>query len=126
MNPNTLWPPIHTLIHAYRCLRDDYLDGTDTGIPPDSAGHLSDLAHAIAHADAALQRLDHLHAESLGQTTLDLTRRCEWTPDDADVWDTHCGHRWGFVDGGPEENGMHFCCYCGELIHVTHDRPEAP
>ncbi len=49
---------------------------------------------------------------------------CIWKEDlsfDGDVsWDTECGQKFCFIDGGPKENGMKFCCYCGgELIEET-------
>jgi hypothetical protein len=42
---------------------------------------------------------------------------CEWTEDTDDgSWDTACGHRFQFTDGGPKENGQQFCGYCGRSL----------
>jgi len=38
---------------------------------------------------------------------------CEWKADEEGVWGTGCGQAFVFDDGGPIENGMKFCCYCG-------------
>jgi len=43
--------------------------------------------------------------------------RCDWTRDDFDdSWDTSCGEKWQFTDGGPAENHQRFCGYCGGEI----------
>jgi hypothetical protein len=41
---------------------------------------------------------------------------CNWTLDagyDGDSWDTDCQEKFVFIDGGPAENHIRFCCYCG-------------
>lgn len=40
---------------------------------------------------------------------------CMWalTDPDLDLWSTSCGEAHTFLTGGPAENGMRFCCYCG-------------
>lgn len=44
-------------------------------------------------------------------------RQCLWTHDEChDAWDTACGEKWQFNDGGPRENGARFCMYCGGEI----------
>jgi hypothetical protein len=48
---------------------------------------------------------------------------CDWHhPDfeDYEHWTTKCGKNYpGFRKGGPHDNGMKFCCYCGgELIEM--------
>lgn len=46
---------------------------------------------------------------------------CIWTPDgDYDgPWATKCGHYFELNDGGPKDNGMRYCCYCGRpLVEV--------
>ena len=52
--------------------------------------------------------------------------QCKWveTVDfDGEVsWDTECGQKFCFIDGGPKDNNMNFCCYCGgELIEEVKD-----
>ena len=49
---------------------------------------------------------------------------CCWSQNDfEDVdtgsWATTCGNRFYFVDEGPDDNGMNFCCYCGKPIIVS-------
>jgi hypothetical protein len=45
---------------------------------------------------------------------------CEWTQMDSwdfsDSWDTGCGHSFSFGDGGPGEDWINYCCYCGKKI----------
>jgi predicted RNA-binding Zn-ribbon protein involved in translation (DUF1610 family) len=42
---------------------------------------------------------------------------CRWTWDN-EKWDTACGEAFTFIDGGPVENGMKFCPYCGKQLAV--------
>jgi len=45
---------------------------------------------------------------------------CTWTYDDMDdKWDSACGEAWQFVDGGPEENRVRYCHYCGKPVQVV-------
>ena len=41
---------------------------------------------------------------------------CIWTQDSDGPWNTSCGVTWEFVDGGPAENGAHFCHHCGGVL----------
>ena len=43
---------------------------------------------------------------------------CVWTfsNDDDCYWATDCGHSFQFIDGGPKENSMKFCPYCGHKL----------
>lgn len=45
-----------------------------------------------------------------------MPKRCEWIPDKDGVYDTGCGNQFVFMDSGPRENRMQFCCYCGALL----------
>jgi len=38
--------------------------------------------------------------------------------DFSDVWETECGQSSCFNEGGPGEDGIDFCCYCGKRIVV--------
>lgn len=38
---------------------------------------------------------------------------CHWKVDEDGNYDTDCGEKYCFIDDGPIENGMKFCCYCG-------------
>lgn len=53
-------------------------------------------------------------------TTADTPRpTCAWTYDDStSSWDSACGEKWQFIDGGPEENGVKFCHGCGRPVRV--------
>jgi len=43
-------------------------------------------------------------------------RSCQWTEDDDGVWDTECGNAFVFTDGGPSDNNLLFCPYCGAAL----------
>ena len=47
---------------------------------------------------------------------------CEWKQErgSSEVWETSCGEAFYFVDGGPEDNGMKYCPYCGHPLEVTY------
>lgn len=54
------------------------------------------------------------------RTTTDVeqgtcTWACEPAPD-IEMWETNCGNAFQFEAGGPTENKMQFCCYCGKLL----------
>lgn len=38
---------------------------------------------------------------------------CVWGEDSNGNWWTDCDECFVFSDGGPANNGMKFCCYCG-------------
>lgn len=44
---------------------------------------------------------------------------CSWkqTDEDNDFWETSCGGAFTLEAGGPSENRMKFCCYCGLSIN---------
>lgn len=44
-------------------------------------------------------------------------QRCSWSEDDDAAWDTECGERFQFNEGGPPENGFGFCPYCGKNLN---------
>ena len=49
----------------------------------------------------------------------EAVRICEWSNDEYEYsWDTGCGQKWGFVEGGPKENRMHFCHACGGKLTI--------
>lgn len=42
---------------------------------------------------------------------------CKWAYDEPEYsWDSACGEKWSFVDGGPEENRVRFCHGCGKPV----------
>lgn len=48
------------------------------------------------------------------------TNVCHWVreDDEADSYRTDCGQLWEFTAGGPAENGVRFCLYCGRALKV--------
>lgn len=56
------------------------------------------------------------------------TDACKWTladDPDCDAWDTDCGQLFVLNEGGPTENLMRFCCYCGKpLVEVKREVEE--
>ena len=55
----------------------------------------------------------------------DNRTECKWEQDEDGNWDTDCGNLHVLLDGGPKENRMLFCCYCGKPI-VEPVEPEQP
>jgi hypothetical protein len=58
-----------------------------------------------------------------------MAERCAWT-EDANYWDdypvkweTDCGEAFTFIDDGPTENGIRFCCYCGKPLEIRALQP---
>uniref|UniRef100_A0A6M3JVJ2 Uncharacterized protein n=1 Tax=viral metagenome TaxID=1070528 RepID=A0A6M3JVJ2_9ZZZZ len=50
------------------------------------------------------------------------TPDCEWREDSDGVWFTACDEAFVFTEGGPVENKMRWCCYCGAaLMAVAYD-----
>lgn len=44
-------------------------------------------------------------------------QQCKWEYDEFDdAYETNCGKYWQFNDGGPNENYVRFCHYCGRKI----------
>jgi len=41
---------------------------------------------------------------------------CVWTQDSDGPWCTSCGKVWEFNEGGPADNGAHFCHHCGGVL----------
>ena len=50
-------------------------------------------------------------------------RSCTWTPDDTFnddcTWHSACGELWSFIDGGPAENRVKYCHYCGGKVVIA-------
>lgn len=42
--------------------------------------------------------------------------RCEWQCDEYGVWHTECDHMFIINEGGPMDNSMKYCCFCGKEI----------
>jgi len=41
---------------------------------------------------------------------------CIWTENSDGVWETECKSAFELTTGTPDENEMHFCCYCGKPL----------
>jgi len=41
---------------------------------------------------------------------------CLWKEDSDGNYDTDCGCAFCLEAGTPSENGMRFCCYCGNVL----------
>jgi hypothetical protein len=52
-----------------------------------------------------------------------LTRKCAWVCTDWDYWQTECLHSYVINSGGPSDNNMQFCTYCGGHIEVRDAAP---
>lgn len=66
-------------------------------------------------ADKKLRHYEQLEAEN--------KRKCKWTPDEDGIYDTDCGGRFEFKEGGPKENWTKYCPYCGgELVEQSPER----
>lgn len=52
---------------------------------------------------------------------------CRWRYDEDDFWGTGCGEAFVFMDGGPAENRVAFCPYCGRPLEIIEaNEEEAP
>ena len=51
-------------------------------------------------------------------------QECKWTFDDdeSNTWASGCGELWSFIDGGPAENRVKYCHWCGKPV-VLKDKP---
>lgn len=47
-----------------------------------------------------------------------MSGECVWVMGDPEdlAWETSCGRMWQFIDGGPTENGVVYCPYCGARV----------
>lgn len=49
---------------------------------------------------------------------------CKWTHDEPEYsWDSACGEKWSFIDGGPEDNRVRFCQGCGKSVELAPSTP---
>lgn len=67
------------------------------------------------HANTAIAMIDEVLAAPAPQP---LT--CEWSfeDDDSGTWRSSCGELWCFIDGGPKENRVTYCHYCGGKVGI--------
>ena len=82
------------------------------GMDGATAFHLIER-HAVNWADTRLMMDAWLQANLSARAEVGA---CKWTPDDDGIYQTKCGEAFTFIDAGPKENNMKFCCYCGGSI----------
>ena len=73
------------------------------------------LMEQVGHPDSMslYQAFKQLQNE-LTQRPQAVPMTCTWVEDDeTGNYATTCGHVFAINDGGPADNGMKFCCYCG-------------
>lgn len=60
-------------------------------------------------------RNDSASWRAVRQTTTNsaMNAICRWADNGDGGWDTGCGEVWYFPDGGPKENRVMYCPYCG-------------
>jgi hypothetical protein len=44
--------------------------------------------------------------------------KCRWTEDADGAWSSACGQDWQFESGGPKENLVRFCHFCGKRVEI--------
>ena len=44
------------------------------------------------------------------------SKSCIWEEDWEGNWEADCDNMFCFIDGGPRDNEMKFCCYCGKKL----------
>ena len=68
------------------------------------------------------RQLAERHAAKDGQFCKWDLQLCKWEFDKWDeAYETDCGQYWVFTDGGPAENNVRFCHYCGRKVREVSD-----
>ncbi|NIQ76678.1 MAG: hypothetical protein GTN93_00960, partial [Anaerolineae bacterium] len=66
---------------------------------------------ALARAEAMIAELKRLAGDG----------ECRWSQNYDGYYDTACGQAFVMESGTPTDNGMHYCCYCGQrLVEVPY------
>lgn len=57
---------------------------------------------------------------TIGPGEVVVAGSCVWqrVTEGLDLWSSTCGHEWEFLDGGPEDNKVAFCPFCGGRMEV--------
>ncbi len=78
--------------------------------------------NALLENDCNMLSLDRQELrERLAEYEDAPTSSCLWSPDvefEGDTWDSSCGAKWSFIEGGPFENNVAFCHKCGKPLIV--------
>jgi hypothetical protein len=48
-----------------------------------------------------------------------MGRLCKWSQNENGAFQTECGNVFELTHGAPPDNGMRFCCYCGDAIETV-------
>lgn len=79
------------------------------------------LAQATDKIAGLQNELEETHANLTAQI-LELQEAnkatCLWHENSDCDWDTACGGLWEFMNDGPQENNVKYCCYCGKRIEI--------
>ena len=62
-----------------------------------------------------LDEIDYLD-EQLSLEQESNQEECQWVADEYESYWTSCGNGWVFEEGGPTDNDMKFCCFCGKHL----------
>lgn len=57
----------------------------------------------------------------MARTKKTINPHCRWIEDEDGVWNTDCANKFVFIEAGPNENHMFFCCYCGRTLRAKAD-----
>ncbi|BBE09579.1 Uncharacterized protein MCB1EB_1418 [Mycoavidus cysteinexigens] len=82
------------------------------------------MTHPTDHFKATLQTavsdLLRLKQDLLLALKNEGFETCEWQREDNErnTWRSSCGELWSFVEGGPIENRVVFCQYCGKGLEL--------
>lgn len=140
-------PDFQELQVMVRAMLTDFLSNrtTRSGQVQDSEGatrpDLAALFQHLANKAEEARQFDPDRREAIEATVLATLRaaasgapspvegaadECVWTAIEDGPYETSCGHLWEFNAGGPEENGMGYCPYCGKtLVSGQGDNAEA-
>jgi hypothetical protein len=51
-------------------------------------------------------------------------RHCRWIEDADGVWESSCGQSWVFDTGGPKENKVRYCHWCGKRVKAKEQKEQ--
>ena len=77
----------------------------------------AEVFFAIPRETTVKAALLHLLSNHQVGDELDIQGSCEWEEDaDGSAWETSCRNRFLLNDGGPVDNGLKFCPFCGKEV----------
>lgn len=75
------------------------------------------------HTDASLHEAIARVAEACSSPFAPSVR-CGWKAHEDGQWFTDCGEAFEIQAGGPDENGLRYCCFCGKPLTTTQNATE--